>query len=532
MESAPRLRYEDMVPADMQEATHRHAERRLTVVSLAVGIVLIVALSVASQFVGFGLLIAIVPVTAIAALIVVYPIVGMYVILVCAVLIEQEPIAYPIFTDRLNVFYWPANLSGLVERPIGFLMLFTLLVIVCRNFATRRPLLRGGAFILPFLAFLFAVVIGILHGLTSGGDSKIIVLEIRPFEYLFMSYLLAVNLVSTKRHVRIFLWIVILAAGIKALQGCYILFVDLHGSANGSNEIMAHEDSFFFVSLFLLLLLFALHVRYRFQLLVALVAVPPVLLALISNNRRADYVAFMAAAAAAWLLLIVIRPRSRGKLITGFALCGTLALAYVLIFSHVGGALGAPARGIVNTISPASTDQRDILSNLYRTIENYDLNTTERANPILGYGFGKPFLQPVALPDITVLDPYYLYIPHNTILWIWMRLGPIGYLALWCLIGTVIVRACLTARQLRDPFLQLIAIYTVGITIMEVMLAYADYQLFFYRNVIYFGLLVGLLALLPAMDARGEPVAKRSPHVVVSRPIRPSAHRQAEMVPA
>jgi len=81
-----------------------------------------------------------------------------------------------------------------------------------------------------------------------------------------------------------------------------------------------------------------------------------------------------------------------------------------------------------------------------------------------------------------------------------MRLGPLGYLALWFLIGSIIVRGCAIARQLQDQYLQLVAIFVVAITFMEVIVAFADYQLFFYRNVIYLGLLAGILMKLPELD--------------------------------
>ena len=105
------------------------------------------------------------------------------------------------------------------------------------------------------------------------------------------------------------------------------------------------------------------------------------------------------------------------------------------------------------------------------------------------------------LPNILDLDPYYLYVPHNTIYWVMMRLGALGFFALWYLIGALVVRGCQIARSLLDPYLQLVAIYVVSVTFMEVILAYADYQLFFYRNVIYLGLLAGILMRLPKIDA-------------------------------
>jgi hypothetical protein len=88
-----------------------------------------------------------------------------------------------------------------------------------------------------------------------------------------------------------------------------------------------------------------------------------------------------------------------------------------------------------------------------------------------------------------------------------MRLGAIGYAALWSLIAAIIVHGCIIARRLKDPYLQLVAIYVVAITFMEAIVAYADYQLFFYRNVIYLGLLIGILMRLPELDKKEkEPI--------------------------
>jgi hypothetical protein len=173
----------------------------------------------------------------------------------------------------------------------------------------------------------------------------------------------------------------------------------------------------------------------------------------------------------------------------------------VAIFYKGTGAIAQPARSIVSVFFPVDTEVD--LSNLYRVWENIDLQTTARHNP-LGYGFGKPFEQPHILPNILSLDPYYLYIPHNTIFWIWMRLGFQGYVALWFLIGSAVVRGCMTARSLKDPYLQLVAIFIVATTFMQVILAFADYQFYFYRNVIFIGILFGILMKLPALDNPNE----------------------------
>ncbi len=433
----------------------------------------------------------------VAVLIVLWPVVGFYVVALCTLLVDQSPLLIPVLTDRLNIFYWPPGLEGLIERPIGFLFIFILLTAACRRILSHQRPLQGGKLFWPFLCYFLCALGGVAHGLINGGDFKIIVIEIRPFWYMFISYLIAYNLVTCKRQIYLFFWFVILSAGVKALQGLYIYLIFLHGSLAGHREIMSHEESFFFVSLLVLLILFYLHHRYRPQLRIILLILPCVIVALVANQRRADYIALLVGLAAIWLLIFCLKPHARKKLLTLMLICVVLGVSYIVAFANSTGGIGAPAHAIVSIFRP---DAQNASSNMYRTIENYDLKYTAKQNPLLGFGFGTKFLQPLRLADIFQRDRNYLYIPHNTVYWIWMRLGLIGFFALWYLFGTAITRAGMIVRSLRDPYLQLAAIYIVGVIFIEIVVAYGDYQFFFFRNVIYIGLLTGILMKLPALD--------------------------------
>ncbi|WP_170293424.1 O-antigen ligase family protein [Thermogemmatispora aurantia] len=494
-------------------------------VALMLGLTVLPLLMLAGASLGFSIVVALLAACTAGLLIMRWPVSGLFFCLACVLLIEQNPLQFHIGTDQLNIFYWPPNMAGMIERPIGFLMLFTLFMSICHRLAKRRPALEGGPLLWPFILFLVCVAIGVLHGLTTGGDLKITVLEVRPLWYLFLSYLLAYNLISQLRHVRLFLWFAIFGAGFKGLQGCYIYFFVLHGDLTNQNEIMSHEESFFFVSILLLIILFCLLYSYRPQLYAALAVLPVVLIALVANKRRADYIALIVGVLVAWAFVFYLKPQLRKPLLAGLVICTLLGVGYVLAFAHGTGSLAEPARAIVSVIDPSASDTRDQASNAYRNAENYDLKYTVQQNPLLGLGFGKQFLQPEPLPVLASDDPDfggnpYLYVPHNTIYWIWMRLGPAGYIAFWFLLGSLIVRGGLIARQLQDPYLRLIAVYVIAITFMEVMVAYADYQLFFYRNVIYLGLLAGLLMRLPALE-RGRSAQQAAQK---SMPTAPQTH--------
>jgi hypothetical protein len=452
---------------------------------------------------GIAIIIGVLVAPILAVALVRWPILGLYLIAASVFVIEQEPIATPIGTDRLYIFSWPPQMEGFIERPIGVLMLLVLFIWVFHRLVKRQPLLQGGLLIGPFALYLLCVAGGIIYGLARGGDLKIVVIESRPFWYTFLSYILAYNFVTHKSHVRSFIWLAIVSAGFKGLQGLYVFLVVYHGDLSAHDTIMSHEESFFFISLLLLLTIFCLYYRYRPQLIACLCVAPPVLISLIANQRRADYVALLLGIGFAWMMTFLLKPKARRALLTGMIVCVSLGIVYVLVGANTPGAFGAPARSVIGVFDPSKGDSRYANSSLYREYEDYDLKYTAKQYP-LGTGFGHEFLQPKPLtsvfPQILANAPYYNYIPHNTIYWIWVNLGPIGFFALWFLIGSIVVRGWFIARELRDPYLQVIAIFVVGVTAMEVAVAFADYQLFFYRNVIDLGLLAGLLVKLPILD--------------------------------
>ncbi len=492
--------------SDLQ-AAHRRHEMKLFIVLFIMLLSFVPLFVLEGMKTGFGVLLAGVGVLALMLVIVRWPIVGLYTVAASALLIEQEPLSTPIFTDHLYVFYWPPQLVGFVERPIGLLILFTLFIWLLRRLLRREQLLYGGALWLPFWLYMLCVAGGVIYGLATGGDLKIIVVEFRPFWYMFTSYVLAYNFVTRRGHIRAFLWVVIVSAGVKALQGLYVYLIVYHGDLTGHDTIMSHEELFFFAALLLLVIISSLHYRYRPQFIAALCIAPVVLIAMIANQRRTDYIALLVGIGAAWLLVFQIKSKARARLLVLLIICVGLGTGYVLAFQKNQGSYGEPARAIVSIFNPSVGDARDSGSNLYRYFENNDLKYTVKQYP-LGLGFGKPFLQPQPLtsifPDVLQADPYYNYIPHNTIYWIWVDLGPVGYFSLWFLFGSIIILGSVTARKLRDPYLQVVAIYIVAIVMMEVVVAFADYQLFFYRNVIYMGLLCGILAKLPLLDQQDQ----------------------------
>ena len=500
MELQPQVTSKGSQTVDTILKKRRHSDLFLFVAIFIGLLCLVPGMVIGGIAVGFSIMLALPAILLITALVVRWPILGFFAILGCTLVVDQSPLALLGKGSAIYVFYWPSSVPSLPDRPIGFFMLFSLLVLIIHGLLKRQKLLQGGELLIPFLFLFVCVIWGIVHGLATGGNLQIITEEVRSFWYLFLGYLLAYNFMRKQQQLRYFFWFVIFSAGIKALEGVYIIVFVIHGDLADNHEIMSHEESFFWVSVLLLIVLFSLHYKYRPQFYTALALVPIILISLVANNRRADYVAFLVGILVAWALIFAIKPHMRKSLVVGLLVSALLLGAYVAVFYKSQGGIGSPAHAIVSVFHP---DPTEAASNLYRDYEDFDLKYTLKLNP-MGLGFGKPFLEPELLPNLSAEDPVYNYIPHNTIYWVLMRLGPIGYIALWYLFGTIIVRGVIIARQLKDKYMQLIAIYVVCMVVIEIMVAFADYQLSFYRNVIYIGILVGVLMKLPSLDEKDE----------------------------
>ncbi len=161
-------------------ATRRRKDALLFVVLFSALLGLTPLLILSGMRVGFSLVSGILAVLLLTISIVRWPSLSLFVVAGCVFLVEQEPLSTPILTDNLYIFHWPTQLEGFVERPIGVLILFSLAIWVIHQLAQRRKLLRGGALLIPFSLFMLCVIGGALYGLVSGGDLKIIVVEVRP----------------------------------------------------------------------------------------------------------------------------------------------------------------------------------------------------------------------------------------------------------------------------------------------------------------------------------------------------------------
>ena len=502
------------------------ATRRRTIGFMLGGGVL--AGSVASAYVAFGMDNTLLPIALLLAVITPillwrFPRFSLFFTLAAACLFELDLLIGPTgteyadaLTDRVP-FFWNVNTifqiyahTNFKAVPLSLFEFFLIIASVCsvlRTVYNRTTKLRVGALFLPIGIYLVFVLLGWVGGVVGGGDFKISLQEVRSQFYFGIIYLMAVNIVRERQQIFTLLWVTACCIGFKAILLTFRRYVTLHGQGLTDQGVGAHEEAFFFdVFILLLVSLVLCKVLPRLQ-WVMWSLLPFVMLANLACNRRAATAAMVIVFPVILLALYQALP-DRRRLIVGLGVVLSLAFSvYYPAFKNSDSAFAQPARAIRSNFQP---DARDASSNAARDAENANLMATVRANPILGYGYGRPYYHVVAMADISKYYALEDYIPHNQILWVWERVGTIGFLIFWLMISAIIIYAAQTLRAPgADNVTKAVGLFVLLLVFLLIIFGLLDLQLSNSRDVLFVGLWTGALAVTPGMQPR-EQAERRS----------------------
>jgi hypothetical protein len=226
----------------------------------------------------------------------------------------------------------------------------------------------------------------------------------------------------------------------------------------------------------------------------------PMLLVFFLAQRRAAYVAF---GIGIFAFMALVGNKQRNSIFKVMIPVLILFGIYLAVFWKSEGTIGLPAQLVVSAFSKdKETAGERYYSNLYREVENYDLSQTLKRAPLIGIGFGNKYDQPISLDGI----PFSLrdYIPHNEIFWLVVKMGAVGYWFFWFFLDMYIFHAAHLFTRLKDPYLKTICAVIIIAIMGQIVVSYVDLQLTFYRNMIYLGLLMGLLPTLKVLDSKSD----------------------------
>ncbi|HEV2474159.1 MAG TPA: O-antigen ligase family protein [Chthonomonadales bacterium] len=441
------------------------------------------------------------------------PTMGLYALFVGGLLFEGGN--RPYLPTTWVPFWW--NISSIGQKDAGttlmnaitlspaeVLILLTALIWVVRSIANRSFRFHTGTFFLPIAAYISMVIFGFFHGLAAHGDYKMALYEVRPQLQFFAVYLLAVNLIRKREEAIALVWVVVVCVAAQAVTGAAAFFA-LGGKVTDQG-LFNHDTSLCFNLLFLIALTALVSGVDRKLCAWSLLFAPAALVAEFANQRRAGIAAFLIALIPL-LPIAAVLFRERRRQITAVGVCCLVFSAvYLPVAWNSSGIWALPARSLKSQISP---DPRDASSDAYRLAENADLKMTRDQQPLIGIGYGKPFSQRIPLVKLTTdfLD----YMPHNSVLWVWMRLGHIGFFLFMMMFAAFLIKGVQMLRQVGDSRLKLLGI--LGVLYALMIFVYGKYDLQFAnpRQMAITAVLLGVLAILDRLD---------KPEVALDRPIR------------
>ena len=435
-----------------------------------------------------------------------YPKFAAYAVIGAVCLVETLPLDWPdSFTDKIP-FFW--NLNTVLQRyghteshaaPLNVFEIFLLeaaAIALFRAVYTRTLKPQLGRLFWPIAAYMVFVGGGWCYGMMTGGDFKISLQEVRSQFYFLVAYLMAVNFASNPRDVGRALWLMALPIGVKGVLYTVrrLHYITFSGMALPDQGIGSHEEAFFFDSFIILLMALSLCDVDKVLRRVMWALLPFVVMGDLACNRRAATAAFVVVVPMLLMAGYQAFPKRRRHILAaGLALTVIMSIYYPL-FKDRYGMVAEPARAIRSQFDP---DPRDKSSNDYRIAEEADLYATIRSAP-LGYGYGKPMLHAVPIADISALYPWWDIMTHNQILWVWMRVGTIGFIAFWLMIASIVICAGRTLRDV-DASKESKAVALSGLLIVSALLIFGllDLQLSNFRDMLFAGTWAGMMAALP-----------------------------------
>lgn len=430
------------------------------------------------------------------------------VVLLAALTVEQFPLTSTlpgsmsaavtpsVYTDRLPLFHGLGG--GLHISPADMLLVALLTIWMFKRLTTDTASIPRSAVTLAMGATVLAVLVGIAVGQAHGGELRTAFTEARPYVYLAIAYLVASVFATRRQVIHLALWALVLGSGFKAAQALNS-FLAVRSQIPRPDFVVGHEEALFF-ALFILLtaLLWIFQMPGRLR-TTATALLPLVLVADLVNSRRAAWLILGGMMIALTIITLVAVPARRRFMARMLAVVAILSAVYFPTYWDNTGALAGPARAVKSAVAP---NTRDESSDLYRVQENQNLLLNIQQGGVLGKGFGLPIDYALPITDISSIDPLILYIPHNGVSYIFMRMGLFGAIAFWSLIGAGIIAGCRLVRsQNREVALfgALLSCALVGYALE----GYNDQGFFMYRIAFVMGTLLGLGEAMRRLEARG-----------------------------
>jgi hypothetical protein len=359
-----------------------------------------------------------------------------------------------------------------VECMMGLMgATFLLNLVVTRRFTFQRH-----PFQLPVLVFAGMLIAFVAKGIGTGGVANIAIWEVRALFYMVLAYFVGSQLVREHADVVRNTWCIFIPMAIKGFQGVWRYIVDLGGSM-GDVPVLTS---------FVLTVALMLFEGEKGMVKFTLWTMPTTLITFIFSLRRVAWGCLIFGL----VMLFVYLPKPKKMIFVKILLplIPVMALYFAAFWNKTTGP-GMLVQQVRSIFGEDATGEEDS-SNTYRDDEKVNLIYTIKQHP-LGRGFGQKYLIVVHLDEVDF--PLWDYIPHNCILWLWAKTGFIGMVVFLSCIALIIIQCTLDFKTTTRPLYKALLVVMVVFWVVQVLVAYYDLQLTFYRNMVYIGAFMATL---------------------------------------
>lgn len=311
--------------------------------------------------------------------------------------------------------YWRARGRRFVETPALYA-------------EGKRTWRSSPAFVWGCWSAIFGLGVMFLWGTLRGGPLRFSLLQARALLFVFVIALVLAPTFNHRRYIHVVLGSIVGLAFVRSLMGIYYWLAILQFEMFGETEsgsgtyVLTHSDAFL-DAIALLIVVLALLMRPSVRtFLLALVTIPPIMYFIVVNNRRLALVELVAGLFAVYFLA----DKKLRRLVHRIAFA---MLPFLLVYVAAG--WNSTARWAAPVQSLRSVSSSSDTSSQTRDIENYNLILTLKPNPILGQGLGHEYNEVVRAWSIADKFEAYLYVPHNSLLWLWTAGGWVGFTLVW-----------------------------------------------------------------------------------------------------
>jgi len=360
--------------------------------------------------------------------------------------------------------------SPLVMTGFDLIALFLFVVVVHRHVQkstidrvgwvdTPRPLTTFA------LLSVGAVVWMSLYGLARGGSFRFILWQSVRWLYLPILYAFMRQGLRGPQDAPMIGKVVLGAGLFRAAEAIALRFK--FPSVQMMSHATSHHDSVLFASCVAILAAQVLEMPSRRTLRLFALLVPIYLWGMVANNRRVVWTELALVALVFWL----VTPWRPLKI--RLARLAVWSVVPLLLYGRLGWNSQSGIFAPVQKVRSMVDSKRDA-STLWRDLENFNLVFTYADNPLLGSGFGHPFVEKVKLPDVTNVYELEPYVPHNSVLGLWAFGGLLGFSLLWALFPVGIFFAVRAYRFARTAEERVTALSALAVQICYIMQGYID----------------------------------------------------------